>query len=103
MVHEFGRILGVNAYHLLISLLVLAQEAPQKPLLLRLDGATRAKVLAAMAALIILGFLMIALTWLGARWTRRYMGPRLKPTVDGLAVDAEWARGAQPPKETKEG
>lgn len=80
---------------LLFSLLLLAQEAPNKPLILRLDGATRAKVLAALAALVILGFLLIALTWLGARWTRRYMGPKLKPTVDGMATDAEWARVKQ--------
>lgn len=33
----------------------------------------RAKVLAALAALIILGFLLMFLAWLGARATRRYM------------------------------
>jgi hypothetical protein len=43
----------------------------------RLDGATRAKVLAALAGLIILGFGMIALVWLGARMTQRY---RKSPT-----------------------
>ena len=49
-------------------------EAQQKqPLIKKLDGPTRAKVLAALAALIILGFAMVALTWLGARVTRRYM------------------------------
>lgn len=41
----------------------------------KLDSATRAKALAAIAALVILGFAMIALTWLGARVTRRYMNP----------------------------
>ena len=39
----------------------------------RLDGATRAKVLAALAGLIILGFGLALLIWLGARVTRRYM------------------------------
>ena len=39
----------------------------------QMDGATRAKVQAALAALIILGFAMALLTWLGARITRRYM------------------------------
>lgn len=39
----------------------------------RLDPATRAKVLAALTALVILGFGMVALAWLGARMTRRYM------------------------------
>ena len=38
----------------------------------RMDGATKARVLAALAALIILGFGMIALVWLGARITQRY-------------------------------
>lgn len=93
------------AHSLLISLLLLAQEAPQKPLIMRLDGGRRAIVLAALAGLIILGFLLVALTWLGARWTRRYMGPKLKPTVEGLASDAEWARAKQeqrePPRKKK--
>ena len=39
----------------------------------KLDGPTRAKVLAAITGLVILGFAMILLTWLGARVTRRYM------------------------------
>lgn len=42
------------------------------PLIKRLDGATRAKVLAALAGLIILGFGMVALIWLAARFTQRY-------------------------------
>jgi len=42
----------------------------------KLDGPTRAKVLAALAGLIILWFALIALTWLGARATRRYMKSR---------------------------
>lgn len=48
-----------------------AQE--KLPPIKRLDGPTRAKVLAALAGLIILGFGMVLLTWLGARVTRRYM------------------------------
>jgi hypothetical protein len=47
-------------------------EVPQAPLIKRLDGATRAKVLAALAGLIILLFAMVALIWLGARVTQRY-------------------------------
>ncbi|MEX2027745.1 MAG: hypothetical protein WEH44_10590, partial [Pirellulaceae bacterium] len=39
----------------------------------QLDPSTRAKVMAALGALVILGFAMVALTWLGARVTRRYM------------------------------
>src|SRR5262245_11328291 len=42
------------------------------PLIKRLDDATRAKVLAALAALIILGFAMVLLAWLGARIVQRY-------------------------------
>ena len=53
---------------------LLAQE--KQPLIQRLDGATRAKVLAALGGLIILGFALVLLTWLGGRVTRRYMrGP----------------------------
>ena len=48
-----------------------AREIP----LNRLDGQTRAKVLAALAGLVILGLGMMALIWLGARVTRRYMFP----------------------------
>lgn len=46
--------------------------AQQAPLIKRLDDATRAKVLAALAALIILGFAMVLLAWLGARVVQRY-------------------------------
>jgi hypothetical protein len=84
---------------LALTLLLLAEEVPKKPLILRLDGATRAKVLAALAGLIILGFLLIVLTWLGARMTRRYMGPKLKPLSSAPARDEEWT--APPPEETR--
>jgi hypothetical protein len=50
----------------------LATAQEQEPLLRRLDDASRARVLAALAGLIILGFAMILLTWLGARITQRY-------------------------------
>ncbi|HEY2414574.1 MAG TPA: hypothetical protein VGI40_20170 [Pirellulaceae bacterium] len=67
-----------------------ADEA--KPLIKRLDDATRAKVLATMAGLIILGFAMVLLTWLGARITQRYRqsSPVLKPTP--RPGEHEWAR-----------
>jgi len=48
----------------------LADES--RPLIKRLDDPTRAKVLAALAALIILGFAMVLLAWLGARVVHRY-------------------------------
>ena len=53
---------------LVIQLLLLAEEMP----LQKLDGATKAKVKAALAALLILGFAMALLIWLGARITYRY-------------------------------
>jgi hypothetical protein len=67
-----------------------ADEA--KPLIKRLDDATRAKVLAAMAGLIILGFAMVLLTWLGARIAQRYRqsSPVLKPTP--RPGEHEWSR-----------
>lgn len=83
--------------HFVMGMCLLAQEqtAKTQPLLMRLDGATRAKVLAALAALVILGFLLVTLTWLGARMTRRYMGikpKKLPPT--SLPSDEEWTRAA---------
>ena len=41
----------------------------------KLDKKSRAKTLSALAALVILGLGMVALAWLGARVTRRYMNP----------------------------
>ena len=51
----------------------IADAQQKQPLIKKLDGPTRAKVLAALAGLVILGFAMVALAWLGARVTRRYM------------------------------
>lgn len=59
---------------LLMASALWAQEKQETlPLIKRLDGPRRAKVLAALAALVILGFAMVVLAWLGARVTRRYM------------------------------
>ncbi len=68
----------------------LAEEHP--PLIKRMDDATRAKVLAALAALIILGFAMVLLAWLGARFTQRYRKgtPYFRPTA--RPGEHEWAR-----------
>jgi hypothetical protein len=70
--------------------LVLAQGQPQTPLS-RLDPQTRVKLLAALAGLIILGFGMVALAWLGARVTRRYMNQGDRPSRRPLDDD-DWAR-----------
>jgi hypothetical protein len=68
--------------------------AEQKvPLIQRLDPKTRVKVLAALTGLVILGFAMVLLTWLGGRATRRYIRsttsrePRFRPTS---AVEDDW-------------
>ena len=81
------------------SLLLAAEEQAPLPAIMRMDGAMRAKVLSALAGLILLGFLLIAMTWLGGRMTRRYMGPKLKPLASAPARDEEWAR---PPKDDPE-
>jgi hypothetical protein len=64
----------------------------QVPLIKRLDDPTRAKVLAALAGLIILGFAVVLLTWLGARVTQRYRRGTsyFQPTV--RPSEHEWAR-----------
>lgn len=58
----------------------------------KLEGPLKAKVLAALAGLIILGFGMVALTWLGARFTRRYMESRHLRRDHGPTVTTDdWA------------
>ncbi len=74
--------------------MLLLAEQSQKPPILQMQGATRAKVLAALAALVILGLALMALTWLGARMTRRYMNHGQDTRVAGktdLHKDA-WAK-----------
>jgi hypothetical protein len=69
---------------------LLAQQT--QSVLERLDPQARAKVLAALAGLIILGFGMIALVWLGGRATRRYMGIEPQPRRRTPAVNPDdWA------------
>ena len=62
------------------------------PLIKRLPDATRAKVLAALAGLIILGMAMVALIWLGARFTQRYRNrkPYFQPTP--RPGEHDWAK-----------
>ena len=75
---------------MLDTLWILAQQA--EPLIRRLDPQTRAKVLATLAGLIILGITMIVLVWLGGRATRRYMGIEAKSRrrEPGVSPD-DWA------------
>jgi len=73
------------------------------PLIKRLDDATRAKVLAALAGLVILGLGMMLLTWLGARVAQRYrrgsafFRPTARPT------ESDWARKGLAASEPEEG
>jgi hypothetical protein len=62
----------VSGVMLSLAVPVLATAQENRPLIKRLDDATRAKVLSALAGLIILGFAMVFLTWLGARFVQRY-------------------------------
>jgi hypothetical protein len=58
----------------------------------RIDGPTRARMLASLAALILLGLGMMALAWLGARITQRYRhgAPFFRPTP--RPGEHDWAR-----------
>ena len=63
-----------------------------RPLFLRLEPEDRVRVVAALAALIILGFAMILLVSWGGRATRRYMNrPVHGQRTSGLPVD-DWAK-----------
>jgi len=96
------RLLKIRSAHIIsaLSLLVFTSTtlaADPEPLIKRLDDATRAKVLAALAGLIILGFAMVFLAWLGARITHRfrhssfYFRPTPRPT------EHDWAKKPLPP------
>jgi hypothetical protein len=71
------------------------------PPLKRLPGPEKAKALAALAALIILGFSAVLLTWLGARITQRYRqsAPYFRPTP--RPTEHDWSRKSiTPPEDT---
>ena len=77
----------------LVGWLQFTMFAVQKqPALMRMDGARRAKVLATLAGLLILGVALMVLAWMAARATRRYMNrgerppARPKPNVDDWAT-----------------
>ena len=66
----------------------------QQPLLLRLKPQDRARVLAALAALVILGFALVFLAWWGARCTRRYLKrpwPRCERHRSATVSEFDWA------------
>lgn len=77
-----------------IRLVGLAAQT-QQPLLLRLKPQDRARVLAALAALVILGFALVALAWWGARYTRRYLKrpwPHSERHRSGAISEFDWAQ-----------
>ena len=77
--------------------------AEATPLIKRLDNATRAKVLAALAGLVILGFAMVLLTWLAARVVQRYRhgSAVFQPTM--RPEESDWTRKRLPGSEAEEG
>lgn len=68
----------------------LAQQTPQSALQ-RMLPKERAAVLAALAAFIILGLGLIALIWLGARVTRRYMNQQPLRPLDFNQIQDDWS------------
>lgn len=75
--------------------LILAQADKAGPIWQRLEPLQRAKLLAALAALVILGIGLMFLAYLGARATRRYMNrePLLheKPPEETPIREKDWA------------
>jgi hypothetical protein len=86
-----SRAVGAATFLWQLGPAILAAEE-RVPGIKRLDGATKAKALAALAGLIILGFAMIALAWLGARVVQRYRHrqPYLIPTP--RPSEHDWAK-----------
>jgi hypothetical protein len=87
---------GVLVMALCVWPALLLAQAPEstKPVLERLDPARRAKVLAAIVGLVILGFGLMALAWMGAKATRRYMNRepvlREKPPTGTPVREKDW-------------
>ena len=87
----------------LASFLVLALATPvfaDVAPLPKLEGGRKAIFLAALAGLIILGFGMVALTWLGARFVQRYRhgSSTFQPTP--RPTESDWARKPMADKPT---
>lgn len=95
------RTLSWAAAVLVLGLWQAAAWAQAGPPIKRLDGPARARVLAALAGLVILGFGMVLLTWLAARVTQRYRQGTsyLRPTP--RPGEHDWAR--KPLVEEEEG
>jgi hypothetical protein len=78
--------------HLILAdVCLLAQTKKPATALEKMDEKQRAKVLAALAAFVILGFGLMALAWLGARVTRRYMNQEPLRRRDPAHVQDDWS------------
>lgn len=75
-----------------------AQEPPVAGIQ-RLDDSTRARALAALAGLIILGFAMVLLTWLAARVVQRYRRGTSYFRPTHRPGEHDWARKPLTPPE----
>jgi hypothetical protein len=70
---------------------VLCWAQARQPLWFRLGPEDRIRVVAALAALVILGFALVGFAWWAARVTRRYMNsPPRSDSASRVAVD-DWA------------
>jgi len=73
----------------------------KEPLIDRLDPVTRAKVIAALIGLVVLGIGMILLVWLGGRMVRRYVTApdrlRKRSRPSGPTEDDWWSKPLVPP------
>lgn len=74
---------------------LLAQVDGPAPLFMRLEREDRIRVFLALAAILLLGFVMIFLAWWGAKWTRRYSNKSAASTREAtfspLSPD-DWAK-----------
>ncbi len=71
------------------SIFTLANAAPVN----KLSGPVKARLLATLAGLLILGAAMMALAWLGARFTRRYMrSEHLRREAAAMQSADDWAK-----------
>ena len=82
---------------MLLSVALFAQS--ERPLWFRLEPADRVRVLAALAALVILGFALVGFAWWAARLTRRYMNRPSYTGSSGKPHADDWASKPLVPKE----
>ena len=86
-----------NTWTFLLAEALLADVVP----IPELKGPLKAKLLAALAGLLILGGAMMALTWLGGRFTRRYMKSEhlQREKSPPASSPDDWARKPLVPRE----